>query len=133
MNTGCKRYLVSPIESIFVSKSMLVGEPRAWCYTNDPNSRWEYCDVPSCGFPTNSMASSPTRAPTVALKPTSAPVTETHWTRNCTNQWFYHCRPNIGSDTDTDTNTNTNTTLTNATDIANSTITTMTNITNSTA
>ncbi|KAI8486239.1 hypothetical protein Bbelb_359550 [Branchiostoma belcheri] len=25
------------------------GEPRVWCYTTDPNSRWELCDVPSCG------------------------------------------------------------------------------------
>jgi len=21
---------------------------RAWCYTTDPNKRWEYCDVPEC-------------------------------------------------------------------------------------
>ena len=20
-----------------------------WCYTSDPNTRWEYCDVPKCG------------------------------------------------------------------------------------
>ncbi|KAI8509532.1 hypothetical protein Bbelb_133800 [Branchiostoma belcheri] len=25
------------------------GEPGVWCYTTDPNSRWELCDVPSCG------------------------------------------------------------------------------------
>lgn len=24
------------------------GEPRAWCYTTDPATRWEYCDVPNC-------------------------------------------------------------------------------------
>ena len=24
------------------------GEPRAWCYTTDPNKRWDFCDVPSC-------------------------------------------------------------------------------------
>mmetsp|Transcript_56550 Transcript_56550/g.169130 ORF Transcript_56550/g.169130 Transcript_56550/m.169130 type:complete len:329 (+) Transcript_56550:466-1452(+) len=24
------------------------GEPRAWCYTTDPNVRWDYCSVPSC-------------------------------------------------------------------------------------
>jgi len=23
-------------------------EPRAWCYTTDPNKRWQFCDVPSC-------------------------------------------------------------------------------------
>ena len=21
---------------------------RAWCYTMDPDERWEYCDVPEC-------------------------------------------------------------------------------------
>mmetsp|Transcript_14151 Transcript_14151/g.20727 ORF Transcript_14151/g.20727 Transcript_14151/m.20727 type:complete len:307 (-) Transcript_14151:600-1520(-) len=27
------------------------GEPGgAWCYTTDPNSRWEYCGVEVCGF-----------------------------------------------------------------------------------
>jgi len=26
------------------------GKPGgAWCYTTDPNKRWEYCDVPRCG------------------------------------------------------------------------------------
>ena len=24
------------------------GEPDAWCYTLDPNVRWERCDIPSC-------------------------------------------------------------------------------------
>ena len=24
------------------------GEPRAWCYTTDPNTRWAFCDVPRC-------------------------------------------------------------------------------------
>jgi len=24
------------------------GEPRAWCYTTNPNKRWDYCDVPDC-------------------------------------------------------------------------------------
>ena len=24
------------------------GEDGAWCYTTDPASRWEYCDVPDC-------------------------------------------------------------------------------------
>ena len=22
---------------------------RPWCYTEDPNLRWEYCDIPKCG------------------------------------------------------------------------------------
>ncbi|XP_028996559.1 plasminogen isoform X2 [Betta splendens] len=25
------------------------NERRPWCYTTDPNTRWEYCSVPSCG------------------------------------------------------------------------------------
>lgn len=24
------------------------GEPRAWCYTTDPNKRWDFCKVPTC-------------------------------------------------------------------------------------
>lgn len=33
----------------------------AWCYTTDPNVRWDYCDVPVCGvFPTPSPTPSPT-------------------------------------------------------------------------
>ncbi|XP_066288232.1 plasminogen-like [Branchiostoma lanceolatum] len=24
------------------------GEPRPWCYTTDPNVRWQYCTVPQC-------------------------------------------------------------------------------------
>merc|ERR1719396_265533 len=24
------------------------GEPATWCYTTDPNKRWDYCDVPVC-------------------------------------------------------------------------------------
>ena len=35
------------------------GADRAWCYTNDPEKRWEYCDVPTCGY-----TSTPTAAPT---------------------------------------------------------------------
>lgn len=25
------------------------GSERAWCYTTDPEVRWDYCDVPECG------------------------------------------------------------------------------------
>merc|ERR1711902_478286 len=25
------------------------GEPASWCYTTDPDKRWDYCDVPVCG------------------------------------------------------------------------------------
>ena len=26
------------------------GEPKGpWCYTMDPNKRWDYCSIPMCG------------------------------------------------------------------------------------
>ncbi|XP_065945128.1 plasminogen-like [Magallana gigas] len=27
------------------------GEPGAWCYTTDPNSRWEFCEISQCKTP----------------------------------------------------------------------------------
>ncbi|XP_034324268.2 uncharacterized protein [Magallana gigas] len=27
------------------------GEPHAWCYTTDTNTRWEFCDIPQCKTP----------------------------------------------------------------------------------
>ena len=43
------------------------GEPGgAWCYTEDPDNRWEYCDVPVCTAnpePTANPTPSPTEAP----------------------------------------------------------------------
>ncbi|XP_036914939.1 plasminogen [Sturnira hondurensis] len=35
------------------------GEPRPWCFTTDPNKRWEFCDIPRCTTPPPS--SGPTR------------------------------------------------------------------------
>ena len=37
------------------------GEPRAWCYTTDPESRFEFCDIPQCG--STGSTSSPTTTP----------------------------------------------------------------------
>ena len=28
--------------------SSAAGGP--WCFTTDPNTRWEYCDLPKCGM-----------------------------------------------------------------------------------
>ena len=51
-----------PIITLFNTYSILVmtlfvpsrnpddDEPQGpWCYTTDPDTRWEYCDVPLCG------------------------------------------------------------------------------------
>uniref|UniRef100_A0A3Q2L7R0 Plasminogen n=1 Tax=Equus caballus TaxID=9796 RepID=A0A3Q2L7R0_HORSE len=27
------------------------GEPRPWCFTMDPDKRWEFCDIPRCSTP----------------------------------------------------------------------------------
>ena len=35
------------------------GEPGPWCYTTDPNQRWELCDVPECLSPPPSPPSPP--------------------------------------------------------------------------
>ena len=48
------------------------GEPRAWCYTTDPDVRWQYCDVPTCTGPTAEPTSTPTAKPTES--PTGAPT-----------------------------------------------------------
>lgn len=24
------------------------NEPAPWCYTTDPNKRWDFCDIPYC-------------------------------------------------------------------------------------
>ncbi|XP_033114348.1 uncharacterized protein LOC117114763 [Anneissia japonica] len=48
----------------------------AWCYTTDPNRRWEFCDV---GSPSESCASSTTESPTpppTTESPTPPPTTE---------------------------------------------------------
>ena len=33
------------------------GEERAWCYTTDPEKRWEFCSVPACVDPLNDIGS----------------------------------------------------------------------------
>ena len=34
------------------------GEPRAWCYTTDPGTRWAFCDVPFCSATATTTVSS---------------------------------------------------------------------------
>jgi len=34
------------------------GTSKPWCYTTDPNERWDYCDVPTCGKPVCYVAGS---------------------------------------------------------------------------
>ena len=29
---------------------------RPWCYTSDPGTRWEYCEIPACGKMAKSSA-----------------------------------------------------------------------------
>ena len=38
----------------FCRQPEIDGE-RAWCYTMDPDERWEYCDVPECHEGINSQ------------------------------------------------------------------------------
>ena len=54
------------------------GSPEGpWCYTTDPSSRWEYCDVPLC----------PTPEPTP--EPTPAPPGKTSSSAIMTIRYFY--------------------------------------------
>ncbi|XP_043313141.1 plasminogen isoform X1 [Cervus canadensis] len=46
------------IPSKFPSKNLKMnycrnpdGEPRPWCFTTDPQKRWEFCDIPRCTTP----------------------------------------------------------------------------------
>eukprot|EP00058_Branchiostoma_floridae_P010803 XP_002596291.1 hypothetical protein BRAFLDRAFT_82105 [Branchiostoma floridae] len=32
------------------------GEPRVWCYTTDPGTRWDWCDAPSCAQQSSSSS-----------------------------------------------------------------------------
>ena len=68
-------YLCGVISSRTIVFSSLTVH-RAWCYTNDPNVRWDYCDIPSCGTiatppPTPELTGEPTSSPT-SDSPTSA-------------------------------------------------------------
>ncbi|XP_043923831.1 plasminogen [Protopterus annectens] len=35
------------------------GETMPWCYTTDPNTRWEYCTIPSCSSESDAAAAAP--------------------------------------------------------------------------
>ena len=39
------------------------GTPGAWCYTTDPEVRWEYCNIPQCDTSTVPITASPVAAP----------------------------------------------------------------------
>ncbi|XP_066292607.1 uncharacterized protein [Branchiostoma lanceolatum] len=39
------------------------GEPGVWCYTTDPSTRWDFCDVPICGAETNGCGGTLTAPP----------------------------------------------------------------------
>ncbi|KAF7254201.1 Plasminogen [Varanus komodoensis] len=41
------------------------GETSPWCYTTDPNKRWEYCNIPSCG----AVVTAATTAALLPVKP----------------------------------------------------------------
>jgi len=51
----------------------------AWCYTTNPDKRWQYCVVPSCGAtanPTANPTDQPTKVPTKrpTVDPTEQPM-----------------------------------------------------------
>ena len=51
---------------------------RAWCYTTDPNVRWDYCEVPYCPLeptisPSPSVSKMPSDAPTLSSSPSVLP------------------------------------------------------------
>uniref|UniRef100_A0A7S4UZX0 Kringle domain-containing protein n=1 Tax=Ditylum brightwellii TaxID=49249 RepID=A0A7S4UZX0_9STRA len=48
------------------------NEGFAWCYTEDPDERWEYCNIPTCPSSVPSPAPSPSPPPT-PLAPTLDP------------------------------------------------------------
>jgi len=51
------------------------GEPMPYCYTMDPTTRWEHCDIPKCPAPTTQAPTTP--APTTPAPTTPAPQPET--------------------------------------------------------
>ena len=64
------------------------GEPSTWCYTTDPDKRWELCAVPFCenitASPTGRPSADPSKVPTLkpvtsspSKSPSSSPMTNT--------------------------------------------------------
>nr|XP_020664690.1 plasminogen isoform X1 [Pogona vitticeps] len=41
------------------------GETKPWCYTTNPDKRWEYCAIPSCDSPTVAAPVIPEQGPSV--------------------------------------------------------------------
>ena len=88
--------LPSSLTKLIVS---LAGETRAWCYTSDPNARWDYCDVPYCESSLDGAATSSTRGPIAGgaptLPPTIAPTVEpTVNNIDCSGNWWGPCKNN---------------------------------------
>jgi hypothetical protein len=63
---------------------------RAWCYTTDPDARWEYCDVPFCPLeptisPAPTLTKLPSESPTMSASPSTLPSFSPTYTGGCMN------------------------------------------------
>ena len=78
--------VVSSRTNVFSSYSLptshctLSSSHRTWCYSSDPNVRWDYCTIPSCGTiatppPTPELTGEPTSSSPTSASPTSSEPT----------------------------------------------------------